>query len=362
MIALLALIAVLLFVLEGRTLNLPTSKLQYDIIPSALNVEQGEEFKLTSVFTNRTGRTLSFVDANEYLPKCLEITDLTDTLNDFDKVHNVRVSTFFIQKNERVSRSVTVRCYTRGLHRLTKCELLFGDFLGLQDRIYTRTVNRWVAVYPRKINDERVDRLVKGIMGSISVKSFVFADPVLVRGYHEYTGTEPFHDISFAQSAKMGALYVKEFDHTREETVNVVFDVEFKGNFDEYSDRIETCFSLVREVCERLAHEGAGFRFITNLCCSRLSYTGITVINGDYEKLLEFLTMAGKATSCTVSELLTFVGRELSIEDSEFVYIAQEENRDTMNELDKMRRRYNININTLWGNEFEEAYKNGKIL
>ncbi|MCQ2506115.1 MAG: DUF58 domain-containing protein [Lachnospiraceae bacterium] len=368
MTIILLILAVVLITLEIRSVKVPPDKLDYEVKVSSNTVEQGEEFTITSVYTNRTGQKLPFICSEEYISPHIEIEGLKNKKAeiysgyDEDAIDHKKTYSIYMKKNERITHSEKAKCYKRGIFLLSSCVLTIGDYLGLKTKISRRTTNCWVAVRPRRLQDARLDSLFKGILGDISVKSFIFEDPMLVRGFRDYSGSEPFRSISFAQSAKAGNLIVKEFDHTRETTVDIIFDADFKGCIDGFFDRIETCFALTRTLTENLANRKINFRFITNLCYSSYTDADITVIEGDYHKLLEFLTGASRATSCKYREFIDYLETHLTSADASIVYITQDSNEETEIALHELQSKYNINTHVLSGRDFEEIYHDSKIL
>jgi len=364
----LLILAVILLVIEIRSIKVRPDRLDYEIMASSNTVEQGEEFTLTSVYTNRTGQRLPFVCSEEYISPQIEVEGLKHkkaelyTGQSEDVIDHKMTYSIYMRKNEKVTHTEKAKSYSRGIIRVSSCVLTIGDYLGLKTKLSRRTTNCWVAVRPRRLTDARLDKLYKGILGDISVKSFIFEDPMLVRGFKDYSGTEPFRSISFTQSAKVGNLIVKEFDHTREITVDIIFDAGFKGSIDGFFDRIEACFALVRTLTENLANQKINFRFITNLCYSSYSDADITVIEGDYYKLLEFLTGATRATTCKYKDFIDYLETHLTSADASIVYIAQDSNQETLIALQEFKAKYGINTHVLWGYDFEEAYHDSKIL
>ena len=54
---------------------------------------------------------------------------------------------------------------------------------------------------PRDWADSSAD-VLSGFLGDVSVRRFIYEDPVLTTGFREYTGREPMKHISWTQSAR----------------------------------------------------------------------------------------------------------------------------------------------------------------
>ena len=73
-----------------------------------------------------------------------------------------------------------------------------------------------------------------------------------MRGYREYTGREPMRQISWTQSAVRNELIVKQFDPVWAQSVLIVLDTEYHGDFDRFGAQLEYLFSLTRTACDVL--------------------------------------------------------------------------------------------------------------
>ena len=345
-------------ILERISLRLPVSRVSYELRPSAACVEPGEEFRLVTTLENATGRRIPYLRLEETIQQEIELTD-ADSLElehrENDVIHSGIV---FIRKNQRVRRSVRARAYRRGMHYLRRAELHFGDFLGLSEQGRTIRQTHAVLVYPLRLEDERLKRVLSDILGEVSVRSFLFEDPMLVAGYRDYTGREPFKAISFVQSARSGRLIVKEFDHTREELLNIIFDLGYKGDFEHYFNQQEAAFSIVRTLCEGFEQRGFRYRLITNLASG--SGQAVNILHGgtgggSFARLLEVLGRSSGAASCKTEELLDTAAR-CCTEEGEFIYVAHCAGEAAKRWLDERRRQFGGGLRCLYGAEYETAY------
>ena len=203
--------------------------------------------------------------------------------------------------------------------------------------------------------------MLTDIFGEVSVRSFLYEDPMLVMGYRDYTGREPLRSISFPMTAKRNQLTVKEFDHTREEMVDVIFDVSYKGEIDHYFIQQEAMFSVVRTICEAFEQKGIGYRLITNAYYATAKVRGVNVIqNGSnggsgFVKTLEILGIASRAPMCNTEELLQHTFRQFS-EEKSFVFVSQRRDAETQEQLCALERRYGVVLHRVYGEDYEEAY------
>ena len=103
-----------------------------------------------------------------------------------------------------------------------------------------------------------------GFLGDLSVNRFLFEDPMLTIGFSEYSGREPMRDISWTQSARMGRMMDKNYDHTVDLSVTVLLNIQSVKNQFENEELVEQCISLTRSVCETLEEKQIKYSFITN--------------------------------------------------------------------------------------------------
>lgn len=352
---------VVALVIEKSSLKIPLEQIKYKLEPSKRSVEQGEVFQLNTTLYNASARNIPYVFVEEVLPAKVEIEG-SDTLNLFpDGEFLLHRTTVFMRKHQKIKRSIRVCFQERGLYRFRQARMNVGDALGFRQREKEFRQSQGVVVYPGKIQDERLEHVLSDIFGEISVRSFIHEDPFLVRGYRDYTGREPLRSISFFQSAKRNELTVKEFDHTREEVVDVIFDTSYMGNFDHYFIQLETMFSMVRTICEAFENKGISYRLITNAYYDSMEERGVNIIQSggsggkSFDKILDILGMASNAAMCRTEELLQRTYLNLS-QEKEFVYVCQRRNEETEAAISRVEQRYKIKFRRLYGEDFEAAY------
>ena len=166
---------------------------------------------------------------------------------------------FFLPGRRRFTRSFRFSLPERGSYEFGKYYLTAGDYLGLRSRCDQGTRRRRVVVMPRRWEDPQLAVTLGGFLGEISVRRFLFEDPVLTIGVREYTGSEPLKQISWKQTARTGTLQVKNYDYTVDANVTVLLNLD--GGSD--ADR-ELSFQMVRTVCETLERRRIPYEFFGN--------------------------------------------------------------------------------------------------
>lgn len=361
MIWLLLILIIIALVMELVSLRRSAIRLNYRLEPSCRSVEQGEEFKLRTTIDNAMNYDIPYLLLEEMIPEGVDLLD-GDTLRLIpDGNHTIHQSVIFVKKHQRVRRSVRVAIHRRGIYQFRRATLHIGDFLGIKSTEKVVDQSNSVVVYPRRLEDERLNQVLSDIFGEISVQSFMYEDPLLVRGYRDYTGREPLRSISFPMSARRNQLMVKEFDHTREEMIDIIFDVSYKGNFEHYFDQQETMFCMVRTICENFEQRGISYRLITNAYYSSMEVRGVNTIQSggsggnSFFKILEILGIASRAAMCDTQELLQSAFQKFSQEKA-FVYLSQRREEETSAVIRSLERRYGVKITCIYGEDYEEKY------
>ena len=354
-------IVLIAYILQRHSLQIPMEQIHYSLTPSKRSVEQGEEFLLRTVIENNSKYRIPFLLIEEQFPDAVNIENSENLhLTLFSKA-NIHRSTIFMKKRQRVIRTLHARIYQRGVFHFRYANLSVGDFLGLREKTKEVEQDRSIVVFPRRLEDDRLSKVLSNLMGEITVNSFIHEDPILVRGYRDYSGCEPLRRISFPMSAKRNQLTVKEFDHTREELVDLILDVSYKGEFDDYLNQLETMFCMVRTICENFEQKGVSYRLITNAYYASMEIRGVNIIRSggcggsSFLKILEVLGMASNAAMCKTDELLQTVFMNFSHE-KEFIYVSQRREAETEMLVKQLSNHYGINVYQIYGEDYTDSY------
>lgn len=246
-------------------------KITYNVEPSQSLLEPNEEFTITTKIEHHKFWFLPYIDMVEKFPENLELVDDTDA--DIDRMHSnlsetlnmTRLhSTFYLLPHQIFYRSIDVRLPKRGRYLIQNASLHGGDFLGFKDNYEEIKVFKEIVVMPQKISCPDLDNLLGDFLGNISIRRFLFDDPMLTIGFSEYTGREPMRDISWIQSARLGKMLVKNYDHTIDYCVEVLVNVQSVPNAFADGENVEECLCIARAVCEILETRQMKYSFTTN--------------------------------------------------------------------------------------------------
>lgn len=163
-----------------------------------------------------------------------------------------------LMPRQRVTRTVSFVIDKRGGYPIGSYRLSAGDLLGVSESSKFGE-GQELVVMPERTEDAVSLQALGGFLGDISVRRFILEDPILTVGFRDYTGREPMKAISWTRTAMTGTMQVKQYDHTAEQTVCVMLNVEGGSPED-----LEECFRLTRTVCEELERKKIPYAFRTN--------------------------------------------------------------------------------------------------
>ena len=251
-----------LFILERRSMKNIFLGISYDIQPSRSMVEVDEEFFLESTITNSKGIPITSLQTGEFMPKEIAFSDKRNQLTTIQS-GIAMVSNAYVMPRKNLVRRIRVSLPRRGRYHFHGATLTAGSLLGLSTKEENVRFIREVILPPKPFQSVELEKMLATYLGDVSVTRFILEDPILTVGFREYTGREPMRSISWKQTATVGKLMVKNYDHTLDLTVTVILNVNTLNQ--NYKESFETLFSMTRSVCEFLETMKTPYRFVTNV-------------------------------------------------------------------------------------------------
>lgn len=348
-----AIVAVFLQKLSMRNAAKKDSIL-YSCKPSVPGCEPNEEFTVLSTITNLSKRPSPVLRIEERFPKQLDIASSHDFNIRSVGEHRIFVSTATIKGRQRVKRSLTASIGRRGEYCFSFAEFHAGDFLGFNEFDYFKDNREFIVIYPHLIENADFLKTFTDTFDSIAMRRRLLEDPISVRGYRDYTGREPMRAISFKQSAVRNKLIAKEYDPTWQESVTVVLDTQYHGEYDLHVKRQEFCFSAARTVCEALEEKGLEYRLVTNAIIS----DGISTFYSPggkgpaFRKILYGLGSAKNGETCSVGELIssTCTG---SLREKTVIFIATRHNDEVNSALSRLKHSIGTDVVEILAENYE---------
>ena len=260
----LLLAALLIYILQLFLSKNAAKFIEASVIPSLTETEPDTEFDITLRIINRSRLPLSFIKWTLNLPAAMNILSGNVYESELSGIKSVS-GTLYLLPRRTSEIKVSVSLPERGLYRIGTLTVKAGDFLGISETAFSISGVSGIVAYPKPAPLEGIEESAGSILGDISVRRYIYEDPVLISGFREYTGNEPMKNISWLQTARTGSMYVKKFDYTARPTVTVVMNTALPGSVNSGREALlEKTYSLTRSVCQLLEDRGIEYDFYTN--------------------------------------------------------------------------------------------------
>ena len=306
-------------ILEAVSLRRDPSKVDLEYEISAITAEPGSPFILRVIIANKSRVPISYLVVNEIYPQTAALpADMPFRVTHYGlqikKVCRVRG----MQRKKIIFETSIDK---RGVHSFKGDSIEFGDFLGFREISKRIASRREVVIFPEKIECRGLTDALGSYYGDIAARRFLIRDPLLTAGYREYTGREPMKDISWLQSARLGEMMVREYDHNRQISACVVLSVD--GVDINAEEEMDDLCSITRAVGESLLELGASVSFYTNARLKNKDDDDVfhcEVSIGRAGSFLESLGRAVSYTRCPLGRLLEYAHHK-SDYDAAFVVV-----------------------------------------
>lgn len=340
---LLIVICVLAIIVEKRSIISikKHEQIDYSCKPSVESAEPDEEFRVYSDVTNLSYRRAPVLRIEERFPKSLNINKLDSFSAVVTDEHRIFTSTVSLKRRQRVRRYLTASIPDRGEYCFSFAEFHAGDFLGFIENDFFKDNDNRIVIYPRILSDAEFLKSFANALDEIALNKLLLEDPISVCGYREYTGREPMRAISWKQTAIRNELIVKEFDSTQRQSVTVVLDTAYHGEFDYHIRRQEYEFKAARTICEYLEDKNIEYTLITNAIINEgiSSFHSTGGRGNTYNRILYGLGCAKNGETCPTEILLAEVCSG-AFRERTIVFISSRREDALMELLNQVKRNY----------------------
>lgn len=306
MYLLLLFVFVILAFLEYLLIKVLPKRVKYSSVPEKRNLEPDEQFFLVSTVENSSRLPAFSLKLKEEVPPELEchIPKRRIVQEGPSSLLTANVS---LKPRQRLILRTPVSFKARGRYLFRGATVLVGDFIGVKEtRVNFQQVEE-VVVFPRRLDTGDMCKALGSLMGDVSVRRFIFEDPVLTVGFRDYTGKEPMKTINWKQSARMRSLMVNQYDHTTDQSITVVLNIDY-GTWNTRSiELLERLFSYARMVCEALESEKIRYSFITNAATAGTIGRWNKIEEGLGERHLRIILEGIGRASCNPKESYEFL-------------------------------------------------------
>lgn len=145
-----------------------------------------------------------------------------------DRFHR---SVFYLRPYSKITRRYNVKCIRRGYYDLSITTLTAGDLFGLNSTSQEAHSDAKLFVYPSLLGEDQLPDEALRWQGDVSVKRWIFPDPILINGIRGYQLGDSRKDIHWKASARSGSLQVKTHDYTVFPRLLLVYNIDPEDNF-----------------------------------------------------------------------------------------------------------------------------------
>ena len=216
--------------LQSRYYNkVSFKKLSYTRTVSKPALFEGETLELVEKISNRKLTPLPWLRVESKLSPWLRFRSQENLEILDDRFHR---SVFYLRPYSRITRRYNVKCLHRGYYDLSVTTLTVGDLFGLSSTSQeVRCQEAKLFVYPSILGQDELPDEALRWQGDVSVKRWIFPDPILINGIRGYQLGDSRKDIHWKASARSGSLQVKTHDYTVFPRLLLVFNIEPEDNF-----------------------------------------------------------------------------------------------------------------------------------
>lgn len=218
-----------LALLQGRYFGKVSFKhLKYERKLSKNAVFEGEHIDLSEIIANNKLTPVPWLRVESKLSPWLRFRSQENLEVLDDRFHR---TVFYLRSYSRITRRYDVTCMRRGYYDLSITSLTAGDLFGMSTVSQEAHSDAKLFVYPSILGDDELPEEALRWQGDISVKRWIFPDPILINGIRGYQRGDSRKDIHWKASAKSGSLQVKTHDYTVFPRLLIVLNIDPEDNF-----------------------------------------------------------------------------------------------------------------------------------
>ena len=203
-------------------------RMHYERKLSKNAVFEGDSIELMEIIANNKLTPLPWLRVESKLSPWLRFRSQENLEILDDRFHR---SVFYLRPYSRITRRYNVKCIRRGYYDLSITTLTVGDLFGLNSFSREAHSDAKLFVYPSLLGDEELPDEALRWQGDVSVKRWIFPDPILINGIRGYQHGDSRKDIHWRASARAGSLQVKTHDYTVFPRLLLVLNIDPEDNF-----------------------------------------------------------------------------------------------------------------------------------
>ena len=245
-------------------------KVRYQRRISKSAVFEGESLELIETIANLKLTPLPWVRVESKLSPWLRFRSQENLEIMDDRFHR---SVFYLRSYRRITRRYYVKCLRRGYYDLSAATLTAGDLFGLSTTSMETRSDAKLFVYPTILGQDELPDEALRWQGDVSVKRWIFPDPILINGIRGYQRGDSRKDIHWKASARSGSLQVKTHDYTVFPRLLLVFNIDPEDNFwgmlsDQQQEEMEYSIRVIATLCSWAIAGNMEVGLFSNACIS----------------------------------------------------------------------------------------------
>lgn len=180
-------------------------------------------------------------------------------------------SFFTLMPYQQIRRRHHVTFLRRGFYDLGNAALTTGDVFGFSRFSRNQELSAPVLVYPRILEQEELPLPISRMLGELTRRHLLLADPFLVKGIREYQPGDPVRDIHWPATARTGQTQIRVHDVTAHAKLLVVLNVQPQDLqwtsyvSDAHAETVEQGIRMAASLCLYALRAGLSAGFAANM-------------------------------------------------------------------------------------------------
>lgn len=235
-------------------------KLTVNISFSKEAAVEGEELQLVETITNRKPLPLPILQVKFKTTKNFEFLDHVNAKVSDYYYRNDMLSVMMYQK---ITKTMPFICSKRGYYTVDRMDMIFSNLFLTSEQVMFSDLDICLYVYPKPIDNPRLDITFRKMLGTVLTKRFINEDPFEFRNIREYQSYDSIKAINWKASAKTNSLMVNVHDYTSSQQVKIFINVESETIW-VYEDLLEESIRIASALSTAFINQGIAVSICTN--------------------------------------------------------------------------------------------------
>ena len=218
----------------------------------ASHATEGDDLTLTETIRNQKLLPLPMMHLKFMASKFLSFYDKENS-NVSDNFY--RDDILSVLMYQQITRTLQFQCTKRGYYTIDQVDVVSSDIFLSCSMAYQLKVHEYLYVYPRLLEDRRIEIPFKKMLGTVLTKRYYNEDPFEFAGIREYQTYDSMKNVNWKASAKTGTLKVNVHDYTASQQIHIILNLESQTLL-KYEDLLEFSIQLAATFANAFIHAG----------------------------------------------------------------------------------------------------------